>query len=42
MQAHTAAVKELYAVLTPEQRAIVDRNMGPMGGYRMGGGNRMR
>jgi len=42
MQAHTAAVKDLYAVLTPEQRAIADRGMGPMGGYRMGGGHRMR
>ena len=42
LQAHTAAVKELYAVLTPEQRAIADRHMGPGGGYRMGGWHRMR
>jgi Spy/CpxP family protein refolding chaperone len=42
MQAHTAAVKDLYAVLTPEQRAIADRDMGPMGGYRIGGWHRMR
>ena len=42
LQAHTAAVKDLYAVLTPEQRAIADRDMGPMGGYRMGGWHRMR
>ena len=42
LQAHTAALKDLYAVLTPEQRAIADRGMGPMGGYRMGGGHRMR
>jgi Spy/CpxP family protein refolding chaperone len=35
--AHTAAFKELYAVLTPEQRAIADRGVGAMGGYRMGG-----
>jgi Spy/CpxP family protein refolding chaperone len=42
MQAHTAAVKELYAALTPEQRAIADRDIGPMGGYRMGGWHRMR
>lgn len=42
LQAHTAAVKELYAVLTPEQRAIADRNMGPMGGARVGGWHRMR
>ncbi|MDP3761447.1 MAG: Spy/CpxP family protein refolding chaperone [Ramlibacter sp.] len=41
-QAHTAAVKALYSVLTPEQRAIADRDMGPMGGYRMGGWHRMR
>jgi hypothetical protein len=42
MQAHTAAVKELYAALTPEQRAIADRDIGPMGGYRMGGWHRLR
>jgi hypothetical protein len=42
LQAHTAALKDLYAALTPEQRAIADRDMGPMGGYRMGGWQRMR
>lgn len=42
LQAHTAALKDLYAVLTPEQRAIADRDMGPMGGLRMGGWHRMR
>jgi len=42
LQAHTAAARELYAVLTPGQRAVADRDMGPMGGYRMGGWHRMR
>ena len=42
LQARTAALKDLYAVLTPEQRAIADRDMGPGGGYRMGGWHRMR
>jgi Spy/CpxP family protein refolding chaperone len=32
--AHSAALKDLYAVLTPEQRAIADRNTFGMGGYR--------
>jgi len=35
MEAMSAAVKDLYAVLTPEQKAIADRQLayGPMGGY---------
>lgn len=39
LEARTKAVKDLYAVLTPEQRAIADRSVGPMGGYgyHMGG-----
>jgi len=32
--AHRAALKDLYTVLTPEQRAIVDRNAIGMGGHR--------
>ncbi|HUW37157.1 MAG TPA: Spy/CpxP family protein refolding chaperone [Rhodocyclaceae bacterium] len=35
-EAMSAALKELYAVLTPEQQAIADRQFGHMGGY--GGG----
>lgn len=43
LQANTAALKELYAVLTPEQRAIADRGFGPMGGgYGMGGRGHVR
>ena len=41
MEAMTAAVKDIYAVLTPEQKALADRLLahGPMGGggRRMGG-----
>ena len=40
--AHAAALKDLYAVLTPEQRALADRGIGPMGGYRMGRWHPMR
>jgi Spy/CpxP family protein refolding chaperone len=40
--ARTAALKELQAVLTPEQRAIADRGLGPMAGYRMGRSHPMR
>ena len=40
--ARTSALKDLYAVLTPEQRAIADRGVGPMGGNRMGPGHPMR
>ncbi len=34
METMTAAVKDLYAVLTPEQKALADRQLahGPMGG----------
>jgi Spy/CpxP family protein refolding chaperone len=35
--AHTAALKDLYAILTPEQRAIADRSVMGMGGPRAGG-----
>lgn len=42
METMTAAVKDLYAVLTPEQKALADRQLtrGPMGGggHGMGGG----
>lgn len=34
--AHSAALKDLYAVLTPEQRAIADRSAMGMGGPRAG------
>ena len=40
--ARTAALKDLYAVLTPEQRAIADGGAGPMDGYGMGRGHPMR
>lgn len=40
--ARTAALKDLHAVLTPEQRAIADGGIGPMGGYRMGRWHPMR
>ena len=40
--ARTATLKDLYAMLTPEQRAIADRGLAPMGGYRMGGWHPMR
>lgn len=36
METMTAAVKDLYAVLTPEQKAIADQHFGMMGGKRMG------
>jgi Spy/CpxP family protein refolding chaperone len=46
METMTAAVKDLYAVLTPEQKAIADRQLahGPMGGggRGMGGGRGFR
>ena len=35
-QARTAALKDLYAALTPEQRAIADRYSRPWGGRGMG------
>jgi protein CpxP len=42
MEAMTAAVKDLYAALTPEQKAIADQHLarGPMGGGRHGHGSR--
>jgi periplasmic protein CpxP/Spy len=42
MESMTAAVKDLYAALTPEQKAIADQHMarGPMGGARHGHGFR--
>ena len=42
METMTAAVKELYAALTPEQKAIADQHLarGPMGGGRRGHGFR--
>ena len=41
METMTAAVKDLYAVLTPEQKALADNQLahGPMGGF--GGGRGM-
>jgi len=33
--AHSAAVKDLYAVLTPEQKAIADQRLNAMGGHRI-------
>ena len=35
MESMTAAVKDLYGVLTPEQKAIADQQLahGPMGGF---------
>jgi Spy/CpxP family protein refolding chaperone len=36
---HNAAVKDLYAVLTPEQKAIADQRLNSMGGYRGGHGH---
>lgn len=35
-KAQNAAQQELFAALTPEQRAIADRSFGPMGGRRFG------
>lgn len=40
MEAMSASLKELYAVLTPEQKAAADKNLGMMGGHRMGFGPR--
>lgn len=40
--ARSDAFKELYAALTPEQRAIADSGMGPMAGGRMGRWHPMR
>jgi Spy/CpxP family protein refolding chaperone len=42
LAARTAALKDLYAVLTPEQRAIADNTLSPMGGPRMGRWHQMR
>ncbi len=46
METMTAAVKDLYAVLTPEQKTLADRQLahGPMGGggRGMGGGRGFR
>jgi len=46
METMTAAVKDLYAVLTPEQKILADRQLahGPMGGggHGMGGGRGFR
>lgn len=33
--AHSAALKDLYAVLTPEQKAIADQRLNAMGGHRI-------
>lgn len=35
METMSAALKDLYAVLTPEQKAIADQHVGMMGGRRM-------
>lgn len=35
-KAQNAAQQELFAALTPDQRAIADRSFGPMGGRRFG------
>lgn len=32
--AHSAALKDLYAVLTPEQKAVADQRLNAMGGHR--------
>ncbi len=40
LESATAALKNLYAVLTPEQKAVADRAFGP--GYRGGPVGRMR
>lgn len=42
MEDMTAALKELYAVLTPEQKAIADREFATMPGHHMGHGRRYR
>ena len=36
METMTAALSDLYAALTPEQKAIADQHVGMMGGRRMG------
>ena len=41
MQAVNTAFKDLYAVLTPEQRSIADKQFGAMGGGRGGMGRGM-
>jgi LTXXQ motif family protein len=38
----TAALKDLYAVLTPEQKTLADQNLGGMGGMRGMGGQGMQ
>jgi periplasmic protein CpxP/Spy len=38
MDTMAAALKDLYAVLSPEQKAIADRHFGGMGGHRRGHG----
>lgn len=40
MDSMQAALKDLYAVLTPEQKAIADKRFGNMGGHRMSFGHR--
>lgn len=40
MEVMSAALKDLYAVLTPEQKAIADQSFGGMHGQRMGHGRR--
>ena len=42
MEDMAAAVKDLYAVLTPEQKAIADQEFGAMSGHHMGHGRRYR
>jgi Spy/CpxP family protein refolding chaperone len=37
MVARSAALKDLYAVLTPEQKLIADQQLSPMPGHRMAG-----
>ena len=42
MDAMAGALKDLYAVLTPEQKAIADKRFDMMVGYRMAGGSQRR
>lgn len=42
MESMTAAVSELYAALTPEQKAIADKSLGMMGGFRGGKARQMK
>jgi len=42
MDAMAVALKDLYALLTPEQRAIADKRFGMMVGYRMAGGSQRK